>query len=133
MKPLFSGFPKGLGNSYFLTTHVVDTIGASYLPKILFTQVTLTQEIAHTSPFAHGLGNIPSSLFTHMQTPGALLGHSIIQMATSQVIHTTTVSQATQAPYHTSHISTPYIGGQYSMGGKNFTGGKPTWLQHQQA
>jgi hypothetical protein len=36
-----------------------------------------------------GLGNIPSSLVPHMHTPSALLGHSIGQMANSQVIHTT--------------------------------------------
>jgi hypothetical protein len=55
------------------------------------------------------------------------------------------VTQATHPPSQPSQMSTPYIGGQSSMGGqplaggkpsvggKIFTGGKPTWLQHQQA
>jgi hypothetical protein len=126
MNPSSFGFPEGLGNLYFSTTHVVDTIGASYLLETSVTQVTPTQPLMHTSPFAHGSGNILASLFPHMHTPSALLGHSIGQMANSQVIHTTMVTQATQPPYHTSHISTPYIGGQSSMGGQPLAGGKPS-------
>jgi hypothetical protein len=145
MNPSSFGFPEGLGNSSFSTTHVVDTVGASSLPENIIDPGNPTQPLAHSSPFAHESGNIPASLFPHMHTPSALLGHSIGQMVSSQVIHTTMVTQDTQPPSHTSHISTPYIGGQSSMGGqpsaggkpsvagKLFTGGKPTWLQHQQA
>jgi hypothetical protein len=80
-----------------------------------------------------------------MHTSSALLVHSISQMANNQFIHTTMVTQATHPPYNTFYISTPYIGGQSSMGsqpsaggkpsvvGKSFTRGKPTWLQHKQA
>jgi hypothetical protein len=136
-------FLKDLGFHIF-PHHVVDIVGASYLPKILLTQVTPTQPLAHSSPFVHELGNIHASLFPHMHTPSALLGRSISQMAKSQVIQKKTVSQPTQPPSHTSQISTPYIGGQSSMGGqpsaggkpsvagKPFTRGEPTWFQHQQ-
>jgi len=80
-----------------------------------------------------------------MHTPSALLGHSIGQMDGLQVFHTTMITQDTQTPYQLSHMSTPYIGGKYSMGGqpstrrkpsvvgKLFIGGKPTWLKNQQA
>jgi hypothetical protein len=145
MNPPIFGFPEGLGNSYFSTTPVVDTVGAYSLLETSVTQVTLTQPLTHSSPLAHESGNIPASFFPHMHMPSALLGRPIGQMANSQVIHTTMVTQATQPPSHTSQISTPYIGGQSSMGGqpstggkpsvagKLFTRGKPTWLQHQQA
>jgi hypothetical protein len=145
MNPPIFGFPEGLGNSSFSTTPVVDVVGAYSLPETSVTQVTLTQPLTHSSPLAPESGNIPASFFPHMHTPSALLGHPIGQMASSQVVHTTMVTQATQPPSHTSHISTPYIGGQSSMGGqpsaggkpsaagKLFTGGKPTWLQHQPA
>jgi hypothetical protein len=78
-----------------------------------------------------------------MQTPIYLLVRPIGQMERSQVVHMTTVTQDTQPPYQQSQICTPYIGVQYSMGGqpsaegkpltiwKIFSGGKPTWLQHQ--
>jgi len=80
-----------------------------------------------------------------MHTPSDLLGHSISQMENTQAIHMTTVTQATQPPYKPLHMSTAYIGCQYSMGGqplgggkpstrgKCFNGGEPTWLQHQQS
>jgi hypothetical protein len=126
VNPSSFGFPEGLGNLSFSTTPVVDTVGASSLPETSVTQVTLTQPLAHTSSFAHGSGNIPASLFPHMHTPSALLGHSIGQMANSQVIHTTMVTQATQPPSQPSQISTPYIGGQSSMGGQPSAGGKPS-------
>jgi hypothetical protein len=125
-EPTSFGFPEGLGNLSFSTTPVVDIVGASSLLKTSVTQVTLTQPLAHTSPFTHGSGNILASLFPHMHTPSALLGHSISQMVDSQVIHTTMVTQATQPPSHTSQISTPYIGGQSSMGGQPSAGGKPS-------
>jgi hypothetical protein len=95
-----------------------------------------------TYSFAHGSCPIPSSLFPHMHKPSALLGHSISKISSNQVIHTTTVTQATQPPYQPSHISTHYIRGKYSMGeqpsargkpsieGKLFTREKPSWLQH---
>jgi hypothetical protein len=92
----------------------------------LVTQVTPTQPLAHSSPLSHESGNIPTSFFPHMHTPSALLGRPIGQMVNSQVIHTTMVTQDTQPPYHTSKISTPYIGGQYSMGGQPSAGGKPS-------
>jgi len=71
-----------------------------------------------------------------MHTPSYLIGHPIGQMDNIQVVHTTMVTQDTHPPYHTSQISTPYIGGQPSIPsttGKVFTRGKPTWLQHQHA
>jgi hypothetical protein len=80
-----------------------------------------------------------------MHIPSAILGRPIGRMYNNKFFHKTMVTQITQPPYHTSHISTPYIGGQSSMGGqpsvggqpfvtgKLFTEGKATWLQHQQA
>jgi hypothetical protein len=145
LNPSSFGFPKGLGNLFISTNPIVDTFGASSLIGASMTHVTQIQPLMHTSPFAHGLGNIPASLFPHMCTPSDLLGCSISHMIGSQVVHTTTVIQATQPPSHTSQMSKPYIESQFSMGGQLssrgkhlaggnfFTGGKPKWLQHQQA
>jgi hypothetical protein len=66
------------------------------------------------------------SLFPHMHTPSALLGRTISQMANNQVIHTTTVTKAIQPPSQPSKMSTPYIGGQSSMGIQTLAGGKPS-------
>jgi len=118
MNPSYFGFTEGLGKSYFSTTLVVYNDGASSLLKTLVTQVTSTQPLAHTSSFAHESGNILASLFPHMHKPSSLLGLPIGHMISSQVLHTTIVTQSTHLPYHTSHIITPYIGGQYSMGGQ---------------
>jgi hypothetical protein len=74
-----------------------------------------------------GPGNILASLVPHMHTPSALLGHSIGQMANSQVIHTTPITQATHPTSPTLQMgssSIPFIGGQSSIGGQPFTGGK---------
>jgi hypothetical protein len=110
MNPSSFGFLEGLRNLKFSTTPIVYIVGASSLPKTSVTQVTLTQPLAHTPPFAHGSGNIHASLFPHMHTPSDLLGRPIDQMVDSQVVHTTTVTQATQPPSHTSQISTLCIG-----------------------
>jgi len=123
MNPPLFGLPEGLGNFSFSTTPVVDIASTSYLPKTSVTQITSTQPLAHTSPFTHGLGIILVSLFPHMHTPSALLSRTIGQMAKSQVIHTTIVTQANQPPSHTSHISTHYIAIQSSMGGQTSAGG----------
>jgi hypothetical protein len=143
MNPLIFCFHEGLGNSYFSTNPIVDIVGAHSLLETTVTQVTLTQPLVHSFPLAHESGNILASFFPHMHTPSDLLGHHIGQMANSQVIHTTMVTQATQNPSHTSQINTPYIGGQSSMGGQPSFGGKPlvagkivtrvnpTWLKHQ--
>jgi len=56
-----------------------------------------------------------------MHTPSALIVHSIGHMDSSKFIHTTMVTQVTHPPSHTSQISTPYIGGQSSMGGQPST------------
>jgi hypothetical protein len=145
MNPPIFVFPKGFRNSSFSITIVVDTLSTYTLPETSMTQVTLTQPLVNSSPFTHESGHIPASLFPHMHTPISILGHSIGQMVSSQVIQTTTVAQATHPPYHTLHISTPYIGGQSSIRGQSsawgkpsvagqlFTGRKPTWLQHKQA
>jgi hypothetical protein len=145
MNPPIFGFPEGLGNLSLSTTPVVDTFGASSLLGTSMTQVTSTQPLENTFPFTHGLGNIHASLFPHMHMPSASLGQLIGQMANSQFVHTTTVTQVTQPPSQTLQMSTPYIGGQSSMegqplaggkpstGGKNFTGGKPMWLQHKKS
>jgi hypothetical protein len=117
MNPSSFGFPEVLGNLSLSKTHVVVIFGASFLLKTLVTQANPTQPLVHSSPFTHGSGNILASIFPHIHTPSALLSHSFSQMVGSQVIHTTTVAQDTHPPYHTSHISTPYIGSQYSMGG----------------
>jgi hypothetical protein len=98
MNQLIFYFSEGLGNLFFSTTLVVDTVGASCLAKTSVTQVILTQPFAHTSSFTHGSGNILASLFPNMHTPSDLLGHHIRKMANSQVIHTTTITQATQHP-----------------------------------
>ena len=74
--------------------------------------MTLNQPLVHSSPLVHELGNIPTSFFPHMYTPSPLLGRTISQMANYQVSYTTTVTQATQPPSHTSKISNPYIGSQ---------------------
>jgi hypothetical protein len=87
------------------------------------TQVSLTQPLAYSSTPILKSSNILASLFQHMHTPSDLLGRPIGQMESSQVIHTTKVTQATQPPYHTSYISTTYIGGQSSMGGQPSVGG----------
>jgi hypothetical protein len=108
---------EGLGNSSLSTTPIVDIARAYSLLETSVAQVSLTQPLSHSSPHAPESDNIPSSFFPHMHMPSSLLGHPIGQMDRSQVVHTTTVTQATQTPYHTSHISTPYIGGQSSMGG----------------
>jgi hypothetical protein len=123
MNPPIFGFLEGLGNSSFSTTPIVDAAGAYSLPETLVTQVTLTQPLTHSSPLAHESGNIPVSFFPHMHTTSDLLGHPIGQMANSLAIHTTMVTQATQPPSHTSYISTPYIGGQSSMGANLQLGG----------
>jgi hypothetical protein len=112
MNPLIFYFPKGLGNSYFSTTPIVYTTSAYYLSETKVTQVTLTQPLVHSFPLAHESGNIPASFFPHMHTPSALPSHPIVQMDNYQVIHTTTVTQATQTPSHKSQISTPYLGAQ---------------------
>jgi hypothetical protein len=125
VNPSSFGFPERLGNLSFSKTLAVDTAGASYLPETSLIQVILTQPPTHTSSFSHGLGSIPASLFPHMHTPSSLLGHSIGQKSSNQVIHTTMDPQATQPPYRPSQISTPYIGGQYSMGGQPSSWGKP--------
>jgi hypothetical protein len=125
MNPSIFSFSEGLGNSSFSTNLVVDTVGDSSLPKTLVTQVTQIQPLAHSSPFAHESGHIPTSLFPHMHTPSALLGCSIGRMAIGKVVHTTMVTQVTQPPFNTSQISTPYIGGKSSLGGQPSTGGKP--------
>jgi hypothetical protein len=144
MNPPIFYFPEGLQNLSFSTNYMVDIFGASSLPKTFLTQVTLNQLHAHTSPFIHESGNIPT-LFPHMNTPSALIGRSINQMTMSQVVHTNKVTKDTMNPSHTSHIGTPYVGFHPSMGGKPSTGGKPlvagkcltrgkpTWLKHQQA
>jgi hypothetical protein len=100
--PSSFGFPEGLGNSYFSTTHVVDIVGASSLPEISLTQLTLNRPLVHSSPFSHESGNILASLFLHIHTPSSLLGRSISQMVSIQVINTTMISQDTQPPSHTS-------------------------------
>jgi hypothetical protein len=123
VNPSLFGFLEGHGNSSFSTNIVVDIVGASYLLETSLTQVTPNQSLANTSPFSHGSGNIPDSLFPHMHTPISLLGRPIGQMVENQVIHTTTVIQATEISYHTSHIITHYIRGQSSMGGQPSTGG----------
>jgi hypothetical protein len=92
MNPSYFGFPKGLGNFYFSTTPIFDIVGAYSLPKTSVTQVTPTQPLVHTYPFTHGSGNIHASLFQHMHTPSALLGHTIGHMASRKVIHTTMVT-----------------------------------------
>jgi hypothetical protein len=51
VNPSYFGFPKGLGNLYFSTTHVVDTVGTYSLPETSVTQVTPTQPIVHTYSF----------------------------------------------------------------------------------
>jgi hypothetical protein len=66
MDPLIFGFLEGLGNSYFSTTPVVDTVGAYSLLETSVTQVTLTQPLSHSSPLAHDSGNIIASFFPHM-------------------------------------------------------------------
>jgi hypothetical protein len=99
MNPSSFGFPEGLEKSYFSTTLVVDIVGASYLLETSMNQVTLTQPLVRTSSISHASSSIPSLLFTHMHTPSALLGHSIGQMASNQVIYTTMITQATQPPY----------------------------------
>jgi hypothetical protein len=64
----YFGFPEGLGNLSFSTTPVVDIVGAS-LSETLVTQVTLTQPLSHSSPFAHESGNIPCfTIFAHAHT-----------------------------------------------------------------
>jgi hypothetical protein len=59
------------------------------------TQVTLTRPLANASLFSHGSSNILASIVPHLHTPSDLLGGSMGQMANSQVIHTTTITQAT--------------------------------------
>jgi hypothetical protein len=142
MNPLRFESTEGLGVSPPLSkTQVVDParektaiVGASYLLGTYVTQVTLTQPLANITLFSHGLGNIPSSLVRHMHTPSALLGHSISQMATNQVIHTISITQATHPTYPTLQTGSsyiPFIVGQSSMGGqplargKHSIGGKP--------
>jgi hypothetical protein len=96
------------------------------------TQVTLTQPLASTSPSTHGSSNIPASLIPHMHTPSDLLGHPISHMANSQVIQTTTFTQATQPTSPTLQMGSspiPFIGGQSSVGGKPFVGGKPSTMR----
>jgi hypothetical protein len=143
VNPSSFGFPEGLGNLSFSTTPVVGIVGASSLPETSMTQVTPNKPLARTPSIAHGPGNIPASLFPHMHIPSSLLGRSLNQMTDSQVIHTTTVTQATHPSFEPSQISKPYIGDKYSMGGqpsvggkpsaaeKLFIGGQPSWLQHQ--
>jgi hypothetical protein len=58
MNPPIFCFPDGIGNLSFYTTSIVDIVYDSYLLETSLTQVTLTQALAHTSPFAHGSGNI---------------------------------------------------------------------------
>jgi hypothetical protein len=123
VNPSSFGFPKELENLSFSTTPVVDTVGASSLLKTLVTQLNLTQPFAMTSPFTHGSGNIPASLFPHIHTPSTLLGHSIGHIVEIQVVHTTKVIEYTQPPCQPFHMSTPYIGGQSSMGGQPLAGG----------
>jgi hypothetical protein len=142
MNPSSFGFSKGLRNYSSSTTLVVDTVGASLLGTST-TQVTLTQPFVNTFPFLHGSGNIHVLLFTHTHTPSALVGHPISHMVGCQVVHTNIVTQPTQPPSQPSQMSTPYIGGQYSMGGQPlsggessvegnfFTGEKPQWFQCQ--
>jgi len=98
MNPSYFCFPKGLGNLSLSTTPVVDTASASSLLRTTMTQVTLTQPFVSTYPFTHGSGNIHSSLFPHMHTLSDLLGRPIGQMADSQVVQKTMVTQANQPP-----------------------------------
>jgi len=90
------------------------------------TQINPPQPLVLTYPFRYGSSNIPYSLFPHMHTPSALLGRTISQMANNQVIMITTVTKAIQPPYQPSQMSTPYIGGQSSMGIQTLAGGKPS-------
>ena len=92
------------------------------------TQINPPQPLVLTYPFRYGSSNIPYSLFPHMHTPSALLGRTISQMANNQVIHTTPITQATHPTSPTLQMgssSIPFIGGQSSVGGKLFAGGKP--------
>jgi hypothetical protein len=125
MNPSIFYFLEGLVNSSFPTTLVVDIVGSCYLLETLVTQVTLNQPLSHSSPLAHASGNILASFFPHMHMTSVLLGHPIGQISSNQVIHTTMVTQVTHPPSHTSDISTPYIGGQSSIGSQPSARGKP--------
>jgi hypothetical protein len=54
MNSSFFGIPIELGNLYFSTNIVIDTVGTSYLLETPVTQITLTQPIPHASPFTYG-------------------------------------------------------------------------------
>jgi hypothetical protein len=133
MNTLKFEFTEGLGVSPPLSTsHVVARVniaivGAYSLLGTYVTQVTLTQPLLNTSLFAHGSGNILSSLVSHMHTPSVLLGHPIGHMDNSQFIHTTTITQDTQPTCPTLQMGSsyiPFIGGQSSWGGQPLAGGK---------
>jgi hypothetical protein len=82
--------------------------------------------LENTPLFACDPSNILSSIVPHMHTPSDLLGRSIGQMASNEVIHRTQITQATHPTSPTLQMgisSIPFIGGQYSIGGQPFAGG----------